>query len=273
MIKGNNGLYEIGDKVASAGKYQLHLCLQEQTGRQCLLLVANGIEHNASLDRAAFILKDLGQAASEIDAEAVAKGDAAAPYNYGIQFPEVVDSFISSDHEGRRVNIVAFRGVPEVSKLIPLSNITAKDRRRVDLRSSAWIMGKLLRLLSFTHSQSVSVNYVSGANVLIEIDNHYVVVFDWSLAQVHQGEIALDIRRRDIARAAKSVIVALGGNEDTGFIPDDGEEAFARYSEFLLRLSRGGESKADRAHQRFYEIVDAFWKREYYPFTTKPLVG
>jgi len=38
-----------------------------------------------------------------------------------------------------------------------------------------------------------------------------------------------------------------------------------------LRLESGIIGKAKKAHEDFYQLVDSLWKREFYPFTTKPL--
>jgi hypothetical protein len=154
--------------------------------------------------------------------------------------------------------------------MVPLINITAKDRLRVDLRTSAWIMGKLLKLLSFAHGEKTSVSLVSGNNILIEPNEHYTLIFDWSAARIYSSDIPREQRRQEIACAAKAVIVALGGNMETETFPND-EESSAQYTEHLLQLASGSESNAGKAHEKFYELIDSLWERAYHPFMTKPL--
>lgn len=271
-IRNGSHVYEVGKKVAETDTHRLYLCAQDGTGRQCLLQIATAVEHNGGLQRAAYILTELQRRADELEKEyARVKTDPNVLLNYGLGFPELIESFAYHEQGGRWINIVAFKNVEEINRLVPLVNITDKDRMRVDLRTSAWIMGKLLKLLVFIHSEGISAGLLSGSNILIEPDQHYVLIFDWSAARVYPEAVPMKIQRQEISQAAQAVIAVLGGDFKTGVFPDDGEEAFDRFTEHVLRLARGSESNAERAHANFYKLVDLLWKREYYPFTTKLL--
>lgn len=265
--------YEIGEKVAESEAYRLYFCTDTTSSRQCLFQIAATVANNGDLDRAAFVLGELSRRADELEKEWAPKKPAPNHFlNYNLTFPELVDSFVCPEQGDRRVNILAFRGVENVSKMVPVSGITAKDGLRVDLRTSGWIMGKLLKLLVFTHGEGILINKLSGSNILIEPDQHYVLVFDWSATTIdHQGEISEDDRRQEISEAAKAVITVLGGDPETGEIPNDGEAYFGQYAERLRQLAEGDERDAVRAHQRFYELIDGLWERGFYPFTAKPL--
>lgn len=265
--------YGLHGKVADTEGYRLYLCVEQATARQCLLQVAAEDKHNGALDRAAYILGELKRLSDELEEEyAQVKKDPKVMLNYDLGFPELLDSFICQEQGGRRINILAFKFVEDVSKMVPLTNIISKDRQRVDLRTSVWIMGKLLKLLVFTHSANISAGLLGGNNILIEPDQHYVQIFDWSSAKIHQDGLPVEIRCREISHAAQAVIAVLGGNYQTGVFPDDGDPGFARYTQYLLKLARGGETKVERAHAQFYELVDGLWKREFYPFAVKPLM-
>ena len=265
-------LYVVGEKVASAKAYRLFLCKQGESGRQCLLQIASEEEYNGELDRNAYILKELERLAQKLEKEyAEVKKDPKDMLNYHLSFPKLVDSFICPEQGGRRVNILAFRSVEDVSSMVPLIKITAKDKLRVDLRTSAWIMGKLLKLLVFTHSNGISVGSVSGANIIIEPDQHYVLIFNWSLAETYPEAVPEEIQNQEIAQAAQAVITVLGGDSETGIFPNDGEEGFDQYTEHVWRLAGGSARSAERAHANFYELIDSLWKREYHKFATKPL--
>jgi hypothetical protein len=270
-LRNGSDLYQIGDRVAETDDYRLYLCKQEGTGRQCLLQIAKAIEKNGGLARAAYILGELKRRAYELEAEyALVRTNPNSLLNYQLGFPELVDSFICQEQGGRQINILAFRDVEDVSKMVPLTNITEKDQLRVDIRTSAWIMGKILKMLAFAFSERFSVD-PTGNNILIEPDNHYALIFDWAAAQIHSKAVPAENRRQQISHSAQAVITVLGGDLETGIFPDAGDKNFTRYTDYLLRLARGNESDAKRAHTEFYKIVDTFWKREFYPFTVKPL--
>jgi hypothetical protein len=153
-IKSDSYAYEVGKKVAEAGNYRLYLCSQNGTNRQCLLQIATSPEHNGALQRAVYILKELKRRADEVEAEyADVKKDSKIFLNYDLGFPEIVDSFVYSEQGGRQINILEFKNVEDVGSMVPLINITKKDRLRVDLKTSAWIMGKLLKLYSFVNNK------------------------------------------------------------------------------------------------------------------------
>lgn len=268
---GPNG-YRIDRKVAQSKRYQLYLCEQIEMERQCLLQIASATEHNGELQRAAYILNELEIHADELEKEYESvKADTNVLLNYKLGLPELVDSFVSKEQGGRQINIYAFRNVDEISRMVPLSNITAKDLQRIDLRTSAWIMGKLLKLLAFAHSQGISVGLLTGNNILIEPKEHYVVIFDWLAARINPDGLSSETKREEISQAAKAVIAVLGGNLETDCVPNDGDDAFAPYTGHIIGLAKARESDAQRAHDEFYRLIDSLWKREYYPFTSRPV--
>ncbi len=270
-IGNGSSLYRVGKPVADAGVYRLYLCTQEESGRQCLLQIASDTTNNSRLDRAAYVLSELKRRSDEIEREyTLVKTDPKDQLNYDLGFPELLDTFPCAKQGGRRVNILAFRNVSEIGTMIPLGNII-RDRLRPDFRTSVWIMGKLLKLLTFAHSEGISVHKMTGSTILIEKDAHYVLIFDWSEATIHQDGVPLEMRRTDIAQAASAVVSVLGGDLTTGSFPDDDSPRYRPYTDFLIRLARGNESKANRAHAKFYELADSFWKPEYYTFTVKNL--
>lgn len=266
-VRSNSHLYQVGERVAETGTYRLYLCCSE-AGRQCLLQVAVAAEHNGSLQRAAYVLKELERRAHELEeAYARVKADPKVMLRYELGFPELVDSFTSQEQGARHINILAFRNVEDVSKMVPLINITAKDRLRVDLRTSAWIMGRLLKLLAFAFAEGFSVE-ATGSNVLIEPKQHYALVFDWSLAQIFPEVVPREMQCLQISKAAQAVVVVMGGDLETGIFPDESSKA---YTDFVLKLARGGIRDAEQAHKEFYVLVDAIWERKYHPFTAEPL--
>lgn len=269
-IQHDSCVYRVDKKVGESQNSRLYICTQDGVQRQYLLQIAADVQHNVALQRAAFILTELARRAEELEAEyAAVKKNPAVFLNYNLGFPELVDSFVCPEQGNRQVNILAFRNVEDLANLVPLANITEKDRMRVDLKTSAWIMGKLLKVYDFAVSEGFSVD-PNINTILIESDQHYVLIFDWTGAEIHSGTVPAETRRKQISHAAQVVIMILGGDPKTGTFPEDTEEA-SQYTNYLLQLSHGGESNAKKAHTRFYEIVDSLWERKYHPFTSKPL--
>lgn len=266
IIENQDRRYEVGDQVAQASNYRLYLCRQEGVERQCLLQIAVDAAHNGALDRAAYILAELKRRADELEEEYVkVKTDPKMMLNYDLGFPELLDSFVCQEQGGRRINILAFRSVDDVSKMVPIGNIIHRDGKRVDLRTSAWITGKSLKLFVLAHSMGISIR-PDNTNILIEPDEHYVVFFDWSDSTFYSTEIPSETRSEAIAKMAQVVITLVGGDYETRSFPDD-EGGMEEYKTILLALADGVYHNAEKAHARFYEIVDALWERAYYPFT------
>jgi hypothetical protein len=180
---------------------------------------------------------------------------------------------LGKDYDGkseRQINVLEFSGIDDVSRLVPLNNITEIDGKRLDCRTSAWIMGKALKTLTLARNGNMSVGVIDGTTILVAPDEHYVVIFDWTGAKMYPGAVPEEVQQREISLVAKAVIVALGGNPETGSLPS-GDEAMSLYMDYLLYLARGGESNTFRAHREFYKIVETIWEHEFYPFTTLPL--
>ncbi|MFA5069807.1 MAG: hypothetical protein WC528_00835 [Patescibacteria group bacterium] len=267
IVEGMLDNYVVGDQVADAGEYRLYLCKQEKTGRRCLLQIAAETSQNGPLSRSSYLLQELKRLADELEAEyEKVRTDPKVLLNYGLGFPELVDSFSCQPQGGRWINILAFRKIEDVTKMVPLRNITVRDRRRVDLRTSAWILGKSLKLLVFAHSQGIAVGRLDDANILIEPDQHYVVFYDWSKAHLYPENVPAEIAGTEISQVAKAIITLLGGDLERRLFPDNNE-----YTAFLLDLADENLREAKRAHAKFYELIDGLWRREFYPFTSFPL--
>ena len=112
-------------------------------------------------------------------------------------------------------------------------------------------MGKLLKIISFAHDNNYTIGNISGNNVLIEPDKHYVIVFNWSMAEFHHDKVPASDQRREIQAAANLAIKLLGDALDKTC------DADLPYVHYLRSLVMDGEYSAREAHRTFYEIVDA----------------
>ncbi len=268
--KGPGTSYEVGKMVAETARYRLYLCRPEGATVDHLLQIASTTEYNGDLDRSAYILSRLLAEAEELEeGYAKVKKNPKHFVNYQLSFPEVIETFVSMDQGNRRVNILRFRGVDDVRNMVPLHNLVNKDQLKVDLKTSVWIMGKLLKVLAFAHGTKIVVGNMTLGNIIVEPDQHYVVIFNWADAHVMPDSVPESLVREEVQAAALAAVEVAGGNLQDG-IPDDGSAEFPAYGAHLLRLARVGDGDALRTHKKFYELVDSIWPRGFHKFTTLP---
>ena len=259
--------YEILKQVGVTEEFNLYLCKSD--GESYILKIAATIERNALLDREAFILNQMRNEAARLEEEyATVKSKPEEMLNYQLCFPDLVESFLAPSQGNRRVNILGFPAVDDLGTLVPIRHLTTRDRVRVDRKTSAWMMGKFLKILVFAHSQGIEIRRVTGDNILIERDEHYVAVFDLTAAEIYARGVPDDVAREEISRGAAEVILALGGDPITGKVPkDDEQDPDNQYAKHLYALARGNEDDAKQAHEHFYSLVRLLWPRAYWPFT------
>lgn len=268
-VNGPNGSYEVGDLVAESSRYRLYLCTQSATGRACLFKIAKSAEHNAALEREAYFLRLMREKADALETTyAPHRKYEGERLNYHLHFAEVLESFLFTAQGNRRVTVLAFAFVNNLSHLKSLDHVLTKGRKRADQRSSVWVMGKLLKLLTFAHSINLSIELLGPKRLFIEPDQHYAIVSDLTEAVMHPDGLTIEESRAEIVKLATSVIALIGGDFQHRSFPADpgGDE---RYVRRLLELASGSESRAKEAHQKFYELADEIWPRGvFYPFTT-----
>lgn len=255
--------YQVEDLVGETGVYRLYRCVKEDDGRQCLLMIATSLEHNDALERAALVLNELAAQADKLEAEyALIKKETQMMLNYGIGFPEVVESFACPGQMDRWVLILAFRKVIDPSQMLPLAKIIGTSRW-VDTRTSVWILGKLLKILAFTQSVGVACVPPDTSNILIEPNEHYVLLFDWIGARM-LPTVSDDVCQAEIVAATRAVVELLGG-EDMLLA----EDCPLEYRRLVMDLAHGKYRCAKSAHKQFYRVIDSLWSRGFYCFTTK----
>ena len=263
------GGYEVGKLLGETDFADLYRCtLPDKT--LGVLKIAKELSDNGRLDREAFVVRLLKEAAECLEEEfAKTKPNKDEFLGYGLFFPNPVESFVAEDEGGKRINIVNFLAVPEdLGRLVPLAHFVDRAQERIDQKTSAWICGKLLKALAFAHNQGISVGQIDGENILIEKNKHHVLIFDWSNAISHpSGTVPQSVAREEISQVAKVVILALGGNTETGELPPDELVTEKDYQEFLFSLASGNEDNALQANEKFYRLIRSLWPREFHPFT------
>lgn len=269
VIVGAGGTeYKVGTLIGRNARFKVYEGSVD--ANPCLLIkIATSIEENGSLDREAFLLDKMRKEATATEEAYAAIKKDKGMLNYHFFFPDIVESITPADQGGRRVNVLSFAHIAkELVDLVPIEHLVLRDHVVIDPRTSAWIMGKLLKMLDFAHRQGISVGDLSGENILINREQHYVSVFDWSMASLSSEALSSHVIAGEISAAASEVILALGGNPENGEIPPDKQLEDQRYENFLKRLVGGRESNARKAGDEFYKLVWSMWPREFHPFTT-----
>lgn len=267
ILRHDTNQYTVDVLVAEAPTYRMYICQDVVSGQQGLLQISSDVAQNGGLERAAFVLKRLRQTSDLFEVEYAKRGGEGL-LSYERLFPQVRDSFISEEQGSRRCNVLTVSEVDDVHELSPLSWIPgSQPSQRIALPSSAWVMGRLLKLLAFAHGEGVAVRSLASNNILLEFKRHFVVVLDWSSSLTYPGEVPTDARKDDIANAAQAVFGSIGGDADTGDFPYDGE---SQYVDFIWRLVGRRESDAQKVHDEFYELVNDLWGRSFRPFRVLP---
>jgi hypothetical protein len=265
ILTHNSTDYLIDACVANSDSYRVYLC--SSGSEQYLLQIASDIKDNGGLDRTAYTLRELKRISDLLEARHTERYPNEKIHCDWL-FPTIFESFISSEHNKRRINILAFADIDAIDKMAPLSNLLAKDKVRISLETSAWIMGRLLKLLSFIHQEGISIQLLSGNNILIEPEKHRMILFDWSTAYFHQKAVPKDIRQNNISNAAKTVFEAIGGDVRTGKYPYEEKHP---YVDFLWELACGREYEAKKTHAQFYKLVHELFGHGYIPSKILPL--
>lgn len=269
-LTGASGTYRVGGLLATSQGYRLWLAKELTTDQHCLLQVATSIEANGGIDRAAFLLNRFKATADVFDV-AYAKNHERKHLHYERLYPSLIESFIALEQGGRRINALSLADVDDIFRITPLSNLRRKERVRLDPESSAWVMGRLLKLLSFTHGEGVSNRSLTANNVLLDPKQHFAVTLDWSNARVFPDQVPSEDAAVDIASAAKAVFVAIGGDPITKAWPYEGHVPYVSLLRQLMEPSTDTALLAETTQDQFYELVRREYGSSFHPFTTLPL--
>jgi hypothetical protein len=260
--------YVVGSELGSNERFKFYQCAFE-SDKTCILKIARKPAFNGLLDREVFLLQNLAQEALALEAEYQKVNQSDKLLNYHFFFPRFLESFISLDQGGSRISVISFSHVAnDLSDLTPLSYLKEKEEVRIDPRSSAWILGKLLTMLAFLKDQSVFVTDLSGDNIFINRSQHYVMLFDWTQATWGNGEMSKDLVALNISKITKEVIKALDGDLVSKKLPENEQLINNDYEKYLFELSSGVWKDFILAHKKFYDMVLSVWPREFYRFKT-----
>lgn len=205
--------------------------------------------------------------------------------------PRLIESFeyVDETRERRRANVLAYDAkIESPRELYSLLEVRAAYRDGLDARDAAWIFRRLLNVLAAVHDRGVAHNAVTPAHVLIEPNDHKLVLVGWSNAggadaRPHQATAdplvrtwrsGYDVPRGvgrsiDLTLAARTMIFLLGGDWLALSIPDSVEPSLRR---FLERCAMGGDmsgaGSAAKVLADFDRLIESAWgKRAFRPFS------
>lgn len=263
--------YEVQGIVGTTKKFRLRKTAA-QSGGVLLLKVALSPEHNALLEREAYLLRSLADTAAELEIRYAAEHPGKLPLNNHFYFPKVVETLMVNDEGERKALILDFSAITEkIEDLVPIQFIVERENARIDPRTSAWILGKLLKMLVFTQDAKVELNGLSEGNIILHRVGHYVSLMNWSGATFSKNVVTgTPGAGEEIAAVTRAVQYALGADSN-GKLPAHDDLVDAQYEDFLNHLATGNVVDAFEAHTTFYKLIRKLWPRGYHPFTVIPL--
>ena len=248
--------------------FTVYACRATGYDSELLLKISSSVTGNGTLDREAFLLRELAVEMQRADDGYRKETNHKSGLGFNRCFPTLVDSFTVAEQGGRRVNIISIYGARQVTDLTPLEQWRTREKRHLDPKSSAWIMGRLFKIFTLTHPFGLAVGQVTGGNILINAEEHHVCFFDWSQARHYGGSLPENVAKEEISLAATAVFLALGGDLVTGKLPESEQLQDDRYARFLKRCIDKQVADAFRAGKEFYELLDELWEKSFHPFTT-----
>lgn len=270
LIRSPTTTYLVKRALARGPTHNVYLVTDEKDDSWFMLKVSLDIPGNGRLDREALLLKDIEAEVSRLRSSEV-PGSTGGALRYEKCFPRLRESFLFKEQGNRRVNIIEISDTESVSNLVPIEQWRTRERVRIDPKSSAWIMGRLLKVFTLTHSIGIGVGKIDGGNILVNPKQHRAIFFDWTEAHQYDKYVPPEKVGEEISQAAIQVFIALGGNLATGTLPPSGQLLDTQYAELLLEFMSGCERDPDKAALRFYKLVREMWVTEFHPFTTIPI--
>ncbi len=266
VITGKRGTYQPIRRFGSNDSINYHLCL-DQNGKQLILAIASSISQNGKVDQYEYLLSRLEEASNRYQKLYNQKVGDGRLLHYDWLFPKVVESFMHLDRKGQRQLVVLDFPDANLEGATALLEIV-RTGKRVDLRTSAWIMGRMLKLSGFLHENNIYCPMVLQEFLIIP-DEHRLILLDWTQATLERI-LSETYSRYSIQQAAECTLRLLGATHHDGIWSYDYEiaESERPYLECLTELHRGTISEGNLAHQQFYAVVHSIWKKEFYPFTT-----
>lgn len=264
-ITGVKSNYELVRHLAKNQRLNYHICA-DSAGVWKILAVAAALEQNSMLDRIEYILRRLEEISGKYEADYEEKFHDGRKLHYNWLIPKVEEVLTPSQTNGRHVDVLSFPDL-DLEKTVVLTSIL-RENQRVDLRTSVWMMGRMLKLSGFLFENGIEVSF-SLDRFLLEPEKHRLILLDWTDAKIGE-EISEAKVCYHLKVMAEGILTLLGAEQKDGVWKYEYElqENEERYIRCLNRIYNGKFSmNAFDAHEKFYDIVDDIWGIKYHPFT------
>lgn len=242
--------YVIGKKLAQVHGVDFFLVKNSQGQKRILGQSRGELLGLRHIDNNYAVLKALEQEDSDIKSFL----DDGKEYHYDWLFPRVETMFAAktSAVSNFPIKVLVLEYLDtDPAEFIFLADLL-KSGRKIDERTSAWIMGRLLKLMQFLEiSDSMTLRF-SSDNLLIQPDEHRLTFLDFAEAV----ELCSDekMKRTSLSDSAK-------------FILDITQAETAEYIAFLEKLIGEDKLSAEKVHADFYALVHEKFGRSFHPFT------
>lgn len=205
---------------------------------------------------------------------------------FGAYLPRLVETFLYEENGVSRMANVLESG----DRWYSLEAVRQVYPDGIDAKDMAWMFRRMLVALGFAHLNGVIHGAVLPSHILIQPDQHGLLLTEWSYAlhepernaayiqaidlghanwypaEVHQKEIPLP--GTDIGMAAKCMIFLLGGDPITNTFPagvPDRIRAFLKGCNLPGKLARPQDAWG--LLQEFDVLIERLWgKRKFHPF-------
>ncbi len=202
--------------------------------------------------------------------------------------PEIFDSFLYADERTapRQANIIS-----RVAKTYSLEEVRHAYPGGIDPKDMAWIWRKLLIALGFTHAQGVLHNAMLPLHILIEPNQHGLILDNWvyalqasidssthltALVSAYEAWYPAEVFVRqppcpslDIFMGARCMVALLGGDPITGEIPATVPKAIASFLRgCLLPAPQHRPQQAWDVLNEFTHLIERMWG----PRTLRPFI-
>ncbi len=194
--------------------------------------------------------------------------------------PQVVDTFDYRDPSSpapRRVNVLAF----EAGQYFSLQEVRAHYPQGVDPKDMAWMWRRLLIALGFAHACGVIHGALLPTHVLIQPEQHGLVLIDWSyavsnatmgehipaIASAYQAWYPPEVLAKetptastDLYMGALCMIYLLGGDPVTGVMPESTPKRIQSFFRGVaLQKPAQRPQKALALLDEFTDVIQQLW--------------